>query len=116
MREWLGRDVVLVAVVCSVVGMSPCLYLVVHAAAPTACACVVIPHGLASAGTAACVSWCSVPFFIFLCGALRLGGLFPLSLSHTFLFHGFLFLCVRGIVGVVFFCWWGLVVVGFLMR
>ena len=39
---------VLVAVVCSVVGMSPCLYFVVHAAAPTACACMDIPHGLAS--------------------------------------------------------------------
>ena len=43
------------------------------------------PHGLASAGTFACVSWCGVPFFIFPCGALRSGGLFPLSLSHTLL-------------------------------
>ena len=76
---------VLVAVVCSLVGMSPCLYIVVHAAAPTAFACMDIPHGLASAGTFACVSWSGVPFFIFQCGALRLGGLFPLSLSHTLL-------------------------------
>ena len=76
---------VLVAVVCSVVGTPACLYLVVHAAAPTACACMDIPHGLASAGTFACVSWCGVPFFFSPCGALRLGGLFPLSISHTLL-------------------------------
>ena len=66
-------------------GTSPCLYLVVHAAAFTACACMDIPHGLAPAGTLACVSWCGVPFSIFPCGALRLGGLFPLTLSHTLL-------------------------------
>ena len=84
-REWFGGGVVLVAVVCSVVDTSPCLYLVVHAAAPTACACMDIPHGLASAGTLACVSWCGVPFLFFPCGALRLGGLFPLLLSHTLL-------------------------------
>ena len=84
-REWLGGGVVLEAVVCSVVSTSPCLYLVVHAAAPTACACMDIPHGLASAGTFAFFSWCGVPFFIFRCGAVRLGGLFPLSLSHTLL-------------------------------
>ena len=84
-REWLGGNVVLVAVVCSVVGTSPCSYLVVHAAAPTLCACMDIPHGLASVGTFACVSWCGVPLFIFLCGALRWGGLFSLSLSHTLL-------------------------------
>ena len=84
-REWLGGGLVLVAVVRSLVGTSPCLYLVVRAAAPTACACMDIPHGLASAGTFACVSWCGVPFFIFPCGALRFGGLFPLSLSHTLL-------------------------------
>ena len=76
---------VLVAVVRSVVGTSPCLYLVVHAVATTACACIDISHGLVSAGTFARVSWCGVPFLIFQCGALRLGGLFPLSLSHTLL-------------------------------
>ena len=80
----LGGGVVLVAVVCSVAGTSPCLYLVVLAAALTACACMGIPRGrLAPAGTLACVSWCGVPFPVFPCGALRLGGLFPLMLSHT---------------------------------
>ena len=38
--------------------------------------------------------------------ALRLGGLFPCH-SHTpCLSHGFLVLCVRGIVAGVLFCWW----------
>ena len=36
-------------------------------------------------GHFACVSWCGVPFFFLLCGALRLDGLFPLSLSPTLL-------------------------------
>ena len=84
-RGWLGGGVVLVAVVCWVAGSSPCLYLVVLAAVHTACACMGIPHGrLAPAGTLACVSWCGVPFSFFPCGALFLGGLFPLMLSHTF--------------------------------
>ena len=76
----------LVAVVCSVAGTSPCFYLVVLAAAHTACACMGVPCGrLAPAGTLACVSWCGVPFFVFPCVALCLGGLSPLMLSHTLL-------------------------------
>ena len=85
-RGWLGGGVVLVAVVCLVAGTSPCLYLVVFAAAHTGGACMGIPRGrLAPAGTLACVSWCGVPFSVFPCGALCLGGLFPLMLSHTLL-------------------------------
>ena len=88
---------VLVAVVCSVVGTSPCLYLVVQVAAITACACMGIPHGLASAGTFACVSCCGVPFFFFRV-ALFAWVVFSPCHSHTpCLSHGFLVLCVRGI-------------------
>ena len=55
----------------------------------TSCVCFMVFHG----------------FPVFSCGALRLGGLFSLMLSHT-LSHGVLVLCVRGMLAGVPSCWW----------
>ena len=74
---------VLLAIVCSAAGTYPWLYLVVLAAAVCVHGHTLRPLGAHRCSCVCFVVWCA--FCVFPCGALFLGGLFPLMLSHTLL-------------------------------